>query len=151
VRVRRSTSGSSLAEVAHDTAPRVMPMEGAMNARFFVLGLMLAATTAAGASQPLVIKVTPAVSFAPADLIVQTRVEPDAENRSMEVVAESTDFYRSSTIALEGDRAPRTTRFDFRGLPQGEYDVTVTLTGADGRRRSIAHSNVNVVASARTR
>jgi predicted phage tail protein len=128
-----------------------MPTEGAMNARCLVLGLALAATSAASANQPLAIKVSPAVSFAPTDLIVQTRVEPDAENRSMEVVAESTDFYRSSTVELEGERAAKTTRFEFRGLPQGEYDVTVTVAGADGRRRSIAHSTVNVIESAPTR
>ena len=122
-----------------------------MNARFLVLGLTLAATTAAGANQPLALKVSPAVSFAPADLIVQTRVEPEAENRFMEVVAESEDFYRSSTVELEGDRAAKTTRFEFRGLPQGEYDVTVTVMGADGRSRSIAHSNVNVIESVRAR
>jgi hypothetical protein len=42
-----------------------MPTEGAMNARLLVLGLALAATHAAGANQPLAVKVSPAVSFAP--------------------------------------------------------------------------------------
>ena len=118
-----------------------------MNARFLVLGLTLAATTAAGANQPLAIKVSPAVSFAPANLIIQTRVEPDAENRSMEVVAESTDFYRSSTIALEGDRAPKTTTLEFRSLPPGEYEVTATVIGVDGQRRALAQAHVNVIES----
>ena len=37
----------------------------------------------------------------------ERRVEPDARDRSMEVIADSAEFYRSSTTALEGDRAPR--------------------------------------------
>ena len=39
----------------------------------------------------------------------------------MEVVADAEGFYRWSTIPLEGDRAPKTTTFQFRSLPAGEY------------------------------
>jgi hypothetical protein len=122
-----------------------MPMEGAMNARFLVLGLMLAATVAAGASPSLGIKVSPAVSFAPANLIIRTSVDPDAGNRALEVVAQSADFYRSSTVTLDGDRAPKTTQFEFRSLPPGEYEISVVVTGADGRERAISRTQARVV------
>jgi methionine-rich copper-binding protein CopC len=128
-----------------------MPTEGAMNARFLVLGLMLAATAAAGAHESLGIKVSPAVSFAPANLIIRTSVDPDADNRSLEVVAESGDFYRSSTVMLEGDRAPRTTHFEFRSLPPGEYEVSMVVTGADGRQRAVSRTHAKVVESGAAR
>jgi hypothetical protein len=122
-----------------------------MHARFLVLGLTLAATTALGANQSLAVKVSPAVSFAPANLVIRTRVDPDADNRSMEVVAESADFYRSSTIPLDGDRAPKTTQFEYRSLPPGEYTVTVVVTGADGRQRAVSRGQATVVESGSSR
>ena len=116
-----------------------------MNARFLVLGLMLTATAAVGANPSLGIKVSPAVSFAPANLVIRTTVDPDAGNRALEVVAESEEFYRSSTVTLDGDRAPKTTQFEFRSLPPGEYEVSVVVTGADGRQRAISRAQAKVV------
>jgi hypothetical protein len=118
-----------------------------MHARFLVLGLTLAATTALGATQSLAVRVSPAVSFAPANLVIRTQVDPDADNRSLEVVAESADFYRSSTVPLDGDRAPKTTQFEFRSLPPGEYAVSVIVTGADGRQRAVSRGQARVMES----
>jgi len=42
-----------------------------------------------------------------ANLVIRTSVEPDAENRTMEVIADSVAFYWSSRITLEGDRGPK--------------------------------------------
>ena len=107
----------------------------------------ITATAVTGAKEPLSIRVSPAFSFAPANLVIRTSVEPDAQNRSMEVIADSAEFYRSSTIALDGDRAPKTTMVEFRSLPPGDYEVTARLIGVDGRRRAIARAHVNVVES----
>ena len=122
-----------------------------MNARFLVLLLTLAATAAAGANQSLGIKVSPAVSFAPANLVIRTSVDPDADNRALEVVAQSEDFYRSSTVTLDGDRAAKTTQFEFRSLPPGEYEISVVVTGADGRPRAISRTQARVVESGAAR
>ena len=54
-------------------------------------------------------------------------IEADQDNRAVEIVAESADFYRSSQIQLEGDKAPRTTNFEFRSLPPGTYEVRALL------------------------
>ena len=48
---------------------------------------------------------------------------------------------------LEGDRAAKTTQFEFRSLPPGEYDVRVVVTGADGRQRAISRAHAKVVES----
>jgi hypothetical protein len=76
-----------------------MPLGDSMNARCLVLAMVLTATAVARAKEPLSIRVSPAFSFAPANLVIRTSVEPDPENRSMEVIADSAEFYRSSTIA----------------------------------------------------
>ncbi len=95
-----------------------------MSVHTSVFGLAVMMTTVVGATEPLSMQVSPAMSFAPANLVIRTRVEPDASNRAMEVVADSEGFYRSSAVQLEGDRAPRTTTFEFRSLPPGDYEVT---------------------------
>lgn len=101
----------------------------------------------AGERERLTVRVSPAVSFAPANLIVRATIEADAQNRAVEIVAESEDFYRSSEIELDGEHAPRTNTFEFRSLPGGRYDVKATLIGADGQPRAFARQQVNVLAS----
>lgn len=113
------------------------------------LALIVAAPL--GAGDRLAMRVSPTVSFAPANLIVRTMVEADAANRAMEIVAESGDFYRSSQIQLDGDRAPRTSVFEFRSLPTGVYTVSAVLVGADGEPRARARSQFNVVESGAAR
>ena len=81
-------------------------------------------------------KVFPEVAFAPADLVVRASIEANAENRAIEVVLDSPDFYRSSLIELEGERAPRTTVFELRNLPGGRYVVTTRLFGPSRQTRS---------------
>jgi len=122
-----------------------------MKARCLILGMMIVGAAVADANQPLAIKVSPVVSFAPSNLSIRTSVEPNADNRSMEVLAESDDFYRSSAVMLDGERAPKTTQFEFAGLPSGEYEVSVVLTGADGQQRAISHAQVKVIASSAAR
>jgi len=100
----------------------------------------------AGAAERISIKVSPSVAFAPANLVVRAIVEADARNRAVEIVAESTDFYRSSQIQLEGDKAPRMSQFEFRSLPPGIYEVRASLIGDDGQQRGIVRQQVNVIA-----
>src|SRR5262245_42664653 len=103
------------------------------------------------AKEPLSIRVSPSVSFAPATMVVRTSIEPDILNRAIEVVADSEQFYRSSIVQLDGERAPRTSIFEFRSLPPGEYEVKAALIGADGHAKAIARTSVTVVESGTSR
>ena len=83
----------------------------------------------------LVMRVSPKrVSMAPAWLEVRATIEASRDNRTLEVVVESDDFYRSSQLQLDGERAPHVSDVLFKGLPAGQYAVTVTLVGTGGRR-----------------
>ena len=109
--------------------------------------LMLTTTLPLGAGERITLRVSPALSFAPANLIVRATVLADADNRALEIVAESADFYRSSLIQLEGDRAARTNQLEFRSLPPGTYEVRAKLFGGNGESRATIRQQVNVIAS----
>ena len=109
--------------------------------------LMMTATLPLGAGEKITMKVSPAVAFAPANLIVRAMIVADAGNRAVEIVAESDDYYRSSTIQLEGDHAARTSQFEFRSLPPGTYEVRANLFGSHGESRAMIRQQINVIAS----
>jgi hypothetical protein len=119
-----------------------------MKVRVALFGiLMLTGTLRLGAGERMMLKVSPAFAFAPANLVVRATIPVDADNLAVEIVAESDDFYRSSEIQLEGERAARTSTFEFRSLPPGTYEVRANLLGADGRSRAMIRQQVNVLAS----
>jgi hypothetical protein len=95
----------------------------------------------------LTMRVTPWVAIAPADVIVRAMVGENELNRSIEIIAESVDFYRSSEMSLDGRSAPRTTQVALRGLPGGIYQVRVILKGANDRQLAAARQQVNIVSS----
>jgi hypothetical protein len=103
-----------------------------------------------GASDKLSMRVSPAVAFAPANLSVQATIQADAGNRSIEIIAESPEFYRSSEIQLDGESAPRTTLFQFRSLPTGEYSIRGILKGQGGHELATVERKVNIVESGTT-
>ena len=119
-----------------------------MKVRAALFGILILTTTLPlGAGERITMKVSPAVAFAPANLIVRATILADADNRAVEIIAESDDFYRSSEIQLEGERAAKTNMFEFRSLPPGMYEVRANLVGTDGRSRAIIRQTVNVLAS----
>src|SRR5437868_7346892 len=137
-------------ELAGEHGRRIVATVTAMKVRFTLLGLLLfssALPLGAGTREPLAVRVSPAVSFAPANLIVRATIEADAGNRSMEIIAESSEFYRSSEIQLDGDNAPRTNTFEFRSLPSGTYEVRVTVRGDSGQQIANVRQQVNVIES----
>jgi hypothetical protein len=116
--------------------------------RGIALLLLSIATSAVGlnAANRLSVKVSPAQALAPAFMRVQATVQPDAGNRSLRVVAQSDDFYRSTEVEIEGDRGPNVRVIEFAGLPSGLYHVDVVLMGNDGQRAA-ATAMIRVVPS----
>jgi hypothetical protein len=116
----------------------------------WLTGFVMLLAGVVDANDRLSMRVSPAVAYAPATLQVQTTIEPDAGNRSIVIIAESPEFYRSSEIQLDGDSAPRTTIIQFRGLPTGEYSVRGILRGPRGDELASVQRNVNIVESGTT-
>ena len=115
-----------------------------------VLSLALALLTVSlplSAAESVSIDVAPRHGFTPVNLRVRVRVEPSRDNRTLEVVADSVDFYRRSVIQLDGEHAPRTIVLEFRDIPPGEYEVSGIVLNAAGARRGGASQQVSILST----
>ena len=117
-----------------------------MKARTLLCGMLVLLTVPLGVrtGDRLSMRVSPTVAIAPADLIVRTIVEANAANRSIEIIADSADFYRSSEIPLDGEKAARTSQFAFRSLPSGLYSVRAVLKGANEEQLAQTRQEINI-------
>ena len=112
-----------------------------------VCGLILTAALPLDGLEPLTIVVSPAVSFAPATVRIRARIEPNADNRRLTIVADGLAFYRSSDVPIDGEQAPKTFELSLRDMPGGEYEVYAFLTDTFGRQRAVAHQTTRVIST----
>lgn len=92
----------------------------------------------------LMLKVTPSVSFAPSILTITVRAEPRMESRSLLVQMDSGEFYRESSVPMDGMNAAATNRFTWRDVPAGEYEVSAYLLGTSDTILESGKSQVTV-------
>jgi hypothetical protein len=93
---------------------------------------LLLVGTATTAREAVSVRVSPHISMAPATIRIVVTVEPDRDNRELLLQAESGFFYTSSTVELEGDRAPRLQSFVFKELPAGTYELEARVVRKSG-------------------
>jgi hypothetical protein len=87
------------------------------------------------ARETVTVRVSPAVSMAPATVRIAVTVEPADDNRELELVADSGAFYTSSTVQLDGSKAPRLQWFTLKELPAGTYELSVNVIQTNGDKR----------------
>ena len=116
--------------------------------RWSLFGLALSTASLAAAGNPVSIRVNPSVSVAPAMLAIRVNVAPQPGNRALEIVVDSNDFYRLSRIQLEGDQGPTINMLKIDSVPAGDYEVTATVIGADGKRGTTARAFAEVMSTA---
>jgi hypothetical protein len=100
-------------------------------------------------SDQVSLSVSPRISYAPSTLSVRVRLEPSAENRAIQIIADGADFYRSSVISLDGDRGPATVALNIPNIPGGDYNVAAVLLDDAGRPRARTAQNVTVLGQGR--
>jgi hypothetical protein len=118
-----------------------------MRAQILAVALLLLAAGSLDASEPLSIAVSPAQSFAPTNLTIRVHIDLDADNRTLEVVADSGAYYRSSQIQIDGADAPRTISIEIRNVPGGNYEVRGVLINSAGKQRASARTHAIVIDS----
>jgi hypothetical protein len=107
--------------------------------------LLLLAAGTLDASEPLSMAVSPAQSFAPTNLTIRVHVDPDPDNRTLEIVADSGGYYRSSQIQIDRADAPRTISIEIPNVPGGDYEVRGVLINSAGKRRAAARTHAIVI------
>ena len=112
---------------------------------FGICGLIAVTVLPIDGREPLTITVTPLHSFAPSKMTVHARIEPSAANRSLTIVADGENYYRSSEISLEGSDAPKTIQMPLVNVPGGEYEISAVLLDASGNERAVAHQSATVL------
>jgi hypothetical protein len=110
-----------------------------------ICALMALTALPVNGGEGITVRVTPATSFAPGHLLVRARIEPNAANRSLAIIADGESFYRSSEIPLDGDGAPKIVEMRYPGLPGGEYEIYAVLMDSSGRERAVAHQQATVL------
>ena len=111
-----------------------------------VLSACAALAAGPGASDPpLRAQVSPRFGPAPSPVRVQAIVAPATENRGLLIVIESDDYFRSSTLPLEGDAASRVHVADFRSVPAGVHHITVALLDQQGDRRAVVRDAIELI------
>lgn len=109
-----------------------------------VVATMLFAGSPLVARPTIELRVSPIVSAAPATVRIQVTVAPHAANRAVAIAADSDAFFRSSEVALEGEKAPRNVMVEYRNLPSGVYEVRGVLVDVHGKEVAVARSTVTV-------
>ena len=114
-----------------------------------LLAVLLATTTACASTAPrggtintapktrtpLAVSLSAHIATAPAQLVVRTRVEPDARNRQLLIQWWNEEGIGGShAVSLEGDRAPIRHDCAIKSVAAGEYTVTAVLTQKDGKQ-----------------
>lgn len=105
-----------------------------------VLLAWLALAGPAFGTDALSLRVTPHVVHAPATVSITITVERDEDNRVLVVEDNSKDYYRSSEVQLDGEKAARTHRLVFRGLPSGQHRIRAAVHGTSGFRAAVSTS-----------
>jgi hypothetical protein len=97
--------------------------------------LLMTAGLPLAAGEHMTMSIAPRHSFAPANLTIRVRMQPEAADRWLEIVADSGEFFRSSAIPLEGERSASTVLVEYRDVPSGEYAVLGIVRDGAGRER----------------
>jgi hypothetical protein len=111
-----------------------------------VVALLLLISMPAAADREIArIRVTPATSLEPANVLLQVMVERHADNRLLMVSVDSGTYYWSSERQLDGESGPYLSVFNCRELPAGEYEVQASIVGSNGKIRATASNRILVV------
>ena len=97
-----------------------------------VASALLVVAPQVGGAQHLALRVSPIVAMAPASLTIRTTIEPNDDNRRLNVVLDSDDYSTSSDLPLEGRNSARLNVIELRDVPSGLYEVRAVLMGSRG-------------------
>jgi hypothetical protein len=102
--------------------------------RYFGLAMAAGILTGAlqmSADEAISITVRPAVTSFRGNAQLKVLVSRNERNRALVWEVDGPNYYRSSSITLEGAASPRSYFFMVKDLPAGEFDVRATVKRSD--------------------
>jgi hypothetical protein len=96
-----------------------------------VVAAVLAGSMQMSADEAISITVRPAVASYRGTAQLRVLVSRNERNRLLVWEVDGPNFYRSSSIALDGAASPRSYFFMVKDLPGGEFDVRATVKRND--------------------
>ena len=81
----------------------------------------------------------------PGDVEFSIQITPTERSWALQVSAESGDYYRSTTIPLEGADSHAMHTFVWRGFPAGDYDIVGVLVDESGQAEAIVAAGMRVL------
>lgn len=110
-----------------------------MGKRTAVAAIVLwAGLVATGTTADLIHLTAPAAVAVPGNVRIKATIDRDPQNRGLRIEVESSDYYRSSEVTLDGQSSPSSFSVLFQGIPIGEYRLSATLIRADGEGASVS-------------
>lgn len=86
---------------------------------------------------PLTLRVTPRLAWIGSAVQALVRISPDDRNRLLRITVDSSDYYRSTDVTLDGAEARRSHLLLLPSLPAGSYAIHAVVYGASGERGRI--------------
>ena len=96
------------------------------------------------AAPALRLTVSPHFSTSPAHVRVQVIVERASDNRALRLTIDSPEYYRSSSIELNGESAQRVHVAEFRSIPAGAHEVRAVLVNERGDVSAAVHEYIRI-------
>ena len=109
-----------------------------------VVAGVLAGSMQMSADEAISITVRPAVTSYRGNAQLKVLVSRNDKNRLLVWEVDGPNYYRSSSIELDGAASPRSYLFTVRDLPGGEFDVRATVRRND-RSAATDRSSIKVV------
>jgi hypothetical protein len=114
-------------------------------ARLILLaGYLAASSQMMAATEPISITVRPEIAMANGNARLKVLVERNDLNRRLMWEFDGPNYYRSSTLELEGASAPRIWSFMARNLSEGDYIIRATVWRSD-ESQSVATTRIRVI------
>ena len=105
---------------------------------------VLAGSTQTSGDEAISITVRPTIAMFPGSAVLKVLVARNEKNRALVMEVDGADYFRSSSVDLNGVSAPRLHQFTLQNLPSGEFEVRATVRRND-RSAATGRSTLKVI------
>jgi hypothetical protein len=113
--------------------------------RLFIACAVGTAAVPSGVAAPVVeLQLSAHVLFAPGAVRITVMIEPNADNRALQIELDGESMYSASELPLEGSGEKRLHQFFFNDVPAGHYTIRAEVRSTRAVRGT-AKENLEVI------